>query len=816
MAAHFRIAIIIAGSLLTASDYLPRSWYATYRVAVQWFNHAEFEHSRAEAESGCRKWCQKSTSSACIRFRLLLAESLIELARSKDALPLLDVAVAAPEDEARRLADLAMAQFRTGNDGVAWQNIEKADRIAPPEASEVRGKIDLIRGMSQLKSGQTTDAERSLTQALGAVSGSQSLIECYALSDLGFLDLQRSRFDEAQYWFGRAEGLARQNRMQRALELALLNLGATLMNLGDYERAIRDLNQAETLAEALRDRFYQIDVLVLLGETWYRSGDLAKAAECYEKARAIGNPEVDKEWLSNVLDDLSMLALRRGDPVSAAHLNIESVALSKKLGMRDLILSHRIQSAAVAAAAGNSSEAEGIYRESLAAGQTLNDPIALFQCHAGLASLYRNTKNLAKAVAEYRAAAEVIDEEHARLQQDESKLSLRSSLVDFYRDYVDFLIDQNDPAGAFRVAESSRARVLAEKLHREGENDPAADLKSLEQEARDSGTILLSYWVAPRRSLLWVFDSAGLHSILLPSEEEITAQVRRYNDAIQRGDNPAATGNDAGRWLFWNLLAAHYRISKGSRVVIEPDGALHQLNFESLPVEVGGRYWIEDATVSVAPSLALLRRSPYSQPRKLLLFGDPGYDGLEFQRLPNVKTELEAVEKHFPEKQVFVASAATPAAYREVHPDAYSAVHFAAHAVANRESPLDSAIVLSGPPENRKLYAREILQQPLTAELVTLSACQTAGSRTYYGEGLTGFSWAFLSAGAHNVVAGLWDVDDRATAILMRNFYDGLSSGQPPVDALRSAKLGLAGLGGINRKPRYWAAFEIFTKALYR
>jgi CHAT domain-containing protein len=290
--------------------------------------------------------------------------------------------------------------------------------------------------------------------------------------------------------------------------------------------------------------------------------------------------------------------------------------------------------------------------------------------------------------------------------------------------------------------------------------------------------------------------------------------VRRYNEAIQGVDGAGA--NDAGRWLFTNLLAAHYRPPQKSNVVIEPDGALHQLNFEALPADNGGHYWIEDATISIAPSLALLRRSTYVPGGRLLVFGDPGYDGTEFQRLSNVTAELAAVENHFVHPAVYVASNATPAAYRASHPESYSTLHFASHAVANRESPLDSAIVLAGPADNRKLYAREILQQHLTAELVTLSACQTAGSRTYYGEGLTGFSWAFLSAGARNVVAGLWDVDDRATTSLMKNFYDQLAAGLSPASALRRAKLELMASGGPYRKPRYWAAFETFTKALYQ
>jgi CHAT domain-containing protein len=313
---------------------------------------------------------------------------------------------------------------------------------------------------------------------------------------------------------------------------------------------------------------------------------------------------------------------------------------------------------------------------------------------------------------------------------------------------------------------------------------------------------------------LWVFDRAGLHCFQLPAEAEIAAQVRRYNDAIQRGDDTAPSGNESGSWLFTNLLSAHYRIPKDSNVVIEADGVLHQLNFETLPT-AEGRYWIDDATLSAAPSLALLQHVEHTTGGRLLAFGDPGYDGTGFQRLSNVRAEMQAVENHFPERSVYVSTAATPEAYRAAHPELFSTLHFASHAVANRESPLDSAIVLAGPPDKRKLYAREILQHRLTAELVTLSACQTAGSRTYSGEGLTGFSWAFLSAGARNVVAGLWDVDDRATATLMKDFYDELASGLAPVNALRRAKLKMIASPGAYRKPRYWAAFETFTRALY-
>ena len=782
------------------------------------YDHADFENARAVAESGYRLWRGRPQSRAYWRFRLALAESLFELDRLNEEIPLLETSAPSSEDEARRWSDLAMLHLRKQENSLASECLVKARAAVPPTARGLLGKIYMIGGMLQSRRDQMPDAEDSFRRALLAVEGSRSLTECYTLNDLGFLNLGRFRYDEALYWFGRAGELARKNGMRRPLELALANLGAAALNLGDLHLAIKNLDDAMALAEKLDDRVYQTPSLVLLGETWYQLGDLTKADECYRKALLLGNPERDGQWLANALDDLSQIALKKGDPASAEDLNLQGIALAQQLESPQSLLTHKIQSAAIAAGRHEYSKAEDAYARALKASRSAGDPVATFRCHAGLASLYRETGKASKAEREYRAGTAVTDEERAKLRQDESKFSFLSSLIEFYRNYVDFLFDRGDAAGAFRVAESCRARVLEEKLHRDGKNDPAADLESLKREARASGAILLSYWLAPRRSLLWVIDSAGLHSFALPKEEEIASQVGRYNDAIQGRENPIETGNEAGRWLFANLLGEHYRVPKDSHVVIEPDGDLHQLNFESLPAADGRHYWIEDATVSIAPAMGLLRRSEYLPARRLLVFGDPGFDGTEFQRLSNVKAELEAVENHFSksERDVYVSSRATPAAYRASHPENYSTLHFATHAVPNGESPLDSAIVLAGKPDSRKLYAREILQYPLTADLVTLSACQTAGSRTYHGEGLTGFSWAFLSAGARNVVAGLWDVNDRATAILMKNFYHELSSGLSPASALRQAKLDLMAPEGAYRKPKYWAAFETFTSALYR
>ena len=241
-------------------------------------------------------------------------------------------------------------------------------------------------------------------------------------------------------------------------------------------------------------------------------------------------------------------------------------------------------------------------------------------------------------------------------------------------------------------------------------------------------------------------------------------------------------------------------------MVIVPDRSLHAINFETLPVPGAKRhYFIEDVELQTAPSLSLLSVAP-AAPRRaptLLLMGDPAPRAPEFPALKYASAEIDSVSKYFPADGVtaYKAERASPAAYRTATPERFSYVHFTAHAAANLQSPLDSAVILSGTDDAYKLYARDVAQVPLRAELVTVSACRSAGERSYSGEGLIGFSWAFLRAGASRVIAGLWDVDDRSTVQLMDDLYAKIAAGDTAAHALREAKLALIAKGGNYAKP---------------
>jgi CHAT domain-containing protein len=194
--------------------------------------------------------------------------------------------------------------------------------------------------------------------------------------------------------------------------------------------------------------------------------------------------------------------------------------------------------------------------------------------------------------------------------------------------------------------------------------------------------------------------------------------------------------------------------------------------------------------------------------------GDTVTAGTGMAPLPDAALEITEVSKRFAGQRIvsYIGAAATPGAYRSAHPERFSNIHFATHAEANARRPLDSAIILSPQQNVWKLFARDVAEIPLNANLVTLSACRGAGSRTLSGEGLVGFAWAFFQAGARHVVTSLWDVNDRSTADLMNTFYGELAAGKSYARALRAAKL--AALHGTYRKPYFWGPFQLYSREL--
>jgi hypothetical protein len=471
-----------------------------------------------------------------------------------------------------------------------------------------------------------------------------------------------------------------------------------------------------------------------------------------------------------------------------------------------------MNAADIAAGRGDRPRARALYEGALKAAEGV--AAVEWTAYSGLAQIAVLDRQPALAARHFEAALRTVERTRSDLLKVDYKLSFLTQLIEFYRNYVDALVAHGEPERALEIAESSRGRVLAERQRVEAPaRVGAAALRDL---ARGSGRVLLSYWLAPRRSFLWIVNASGIRQVELPPEPEIAAAVRDYRSMIANAlADPLATGETPGDRLY-RMLVAPARLPSGASVIIVPDGALYAVNFETLPVDGPRRhYFVEDADVQVAPSLSMLhaRAARTAAGPRLLLIGNPTARAPEFPALRFAPAEMSAIRGHFHPEQVteYAEQEATPAIYREAALDRYSIVHFTAHATANVESPLESAVVLSGPDTGYKLYARDVADRPLDADLVTVSACRSAGERTFSGEGLVGFAWAFLRAGARRVVAGLWDVDDRSTARLMDGLYGNLLAGAAPSRALREAKLALIREGGALARPYYWGPFQLFT-----
>jgi CHAT domain-containing protein/Tfp pilus assembly protein PilF len=617
----------------------------------------------------------------------------------------------------------------------------------------------------------------------------------------------RSRFDEALPRFVQAHSIWKQMGVQHQLAGAANNIAICYGYLGDFERA---LDYRQEALRVVRPSARQAEVLGETGNLYIFQRQPREAIPFYRQAHEVakryGAISEAARWAGNLTIALGEV----GDWDGAEKANQEALSLNPEPRSKIWL---ELDKAAIAVSRKRYDEARTTYERALATSG--KNPPVLLHSHAGLANLFLALGDPANANRSFESAIDVINTNRSDLNRNEHKITYLARLMRIYQEYVDALMTQNRPAKAMEIADSSRARILAERLTLPSELPRQAGEHAFREIARRSGSVWLSYWLAPRHSYLWVVTPTKICHFVLPPADQLTKWVEQYREFIEKSlGDPMRTRSEAGDRLFQALLApALPLLPRGSRVVIIPDGPLHLLNFETLPVYGDQpRYFVEDAVVSIAPSFAAFLPYKVRSASSALVIGDPESATPEYPRLAHAAAEVSTVAKRFADSAIktITAKEAHPKAYLAAKPEEFSVIHIAAHAEVNRQSPLDSAVILSPAADGYKLYARDVMNIPLQAELVTISACRSSGARAYAGEGLVGFAWAFLQAGAHSVIAGLWDVADRSTALLMDKMYEEIAAGKAPAEALREAKLFV--LRTAHPKPYYWGPFQLYSR----
>jgi CHAT domain-containing protein len=548
-------------------------------------------------------------------------------------------------------------------------------------------------------------------------------------------------------------------------------------------------------------------------------GDDGNAEALLKQALPSARGQDDKRTLVQSLSQLAWIAIRTRRIDEAEKYVQEASELEKKGVDSRLAIDSILLRGLVASGRRSYAEAERLFEV------VIHHPQAVryqqWKAQAELADVYSAEGLAPKAEKEYRLSLSTIEEARASIQSPDLRLYFLFNTIEFYNHYVEYLISAHRAEEALQLTELSRARTLAEGLGVVSTtfSFPLPNFHPQEIAQRRKA-VLLVYWLAPQQSYLWVITPAKTGFFTIAKQAEIERLVNDYRGAMQDGRDLLAGGGAEGQKLYTMLVApAEKLIPKNARVIVLADAKLHRLNFETLVVPgATPHYWIEDVTVSTASSLTLLagRAAPPAKTEKrLLLVGDTVSPNQDFPTLTQAPEEMKDIEQYFPaaQRQVLEGKQATPNAYLQSKPEQFAYVHFVTHGTSNLSHPLESAVILSPEGDSYKLYAREIVQHHLNAKLVTISACNGAGTRSYSGEGLVGLSWAFVRAGAHNVISALWEVSDVSTPRLMDALYAGLSQGKDPATALRDAKLAMlhGNSNTVFRKPFYWAPFQLYA-----
>ncbi|HZR56538.1 MAG TPA: CHAT domain-containing protein [Terriglobales bacterium] len=810
---------------LTTCDH-PSTPQVAFDHARQTFIRGNLVQSQEEADRGYQRF-QISSPEWAWKFRILEAESMMWRGMSKQVLVLLDSTMLPLTESDAIVPSLTLqgvAHAHLHEFSEAERKLDAAEQLCKGSSNPDCGGVIRARGVLAWEHGKFTPAQQYFEKALTfARNNGDRFLEATALLNLGAAFLQEEHFDEAIDSSDSARQLATLLQANEIEQSALGNLGWAYYSIGNSETALGLFVDAEKRAMVLGDVIDQVRWSTTVGYIYLDKQNFSAAERSYQQGLDLAKQINSKGDVFNALTSLALTSEQTGKLEEANQYADQAFAMAREDSNRHDELYPLLVKARVYAEQHDSTNSEHLFRK---VEQDPANTVSLkWEAEHELARLYESENHADSAEQEYRASLTTFETARSSLQHEESELPFLTNASRIYDDYIHFLVAEGKTDRALQVADYSRARTLAEGLGflQKGTTFSPAALNAQDVARRAGGTILF-YSLGEKQSYLWAITSRKTSLFSLPPASEIDAIVQRYRKALLGPQDVLETANADGAALYRMLVEPAKSMLKNGKILIIPDGSLNGLNFETLLIaQPKLHYWIEDATISNANSLRLLSlsKTPSNKENgKLLLIGDPISPNSEYGELPKAALEMENIEKHFAstDRTTYARSQATTAAYLTSKPEQFSYIHFVAHGTASRLSPLDSAVVLSQSPgyslaqtDSYKLYARDIIRHPLHADLVTISTCLSAGTRSYTGEGLVGLSWAFLRAGAHNVVGALWEVNDTSTPPLMDQFYAELKKGRSPDAALRAAKLSLLNSAGSFRKPFYWAPFQLYS-----
>jgi CHAT domain-containing protein len=650
---------------------------------------------------------------------------------------------------------MARAHRALGHPAEAWQEAERAAEITSGTPFKgLMAQCFIIRTELQIDRGEKAGAEETLQKALAHARAVRSgPIEINVLLSLGSLYLDGGRFADALRMAQDAEAIWRRFEFAGPERYDALMLAARAEQaLGHEEQAIARFSEAIDAIESVRG--------------------------------AVAGSERQQ-----------MLFF---EPYHAAYIEMVNLLLARG----------RVEEALIYAERGKGR----VLLDTIGQQQKDADALMTPEERSRRVALLEKLSSANRRIVILKAAANADPQavSDARSTQRESQQDL---------DCFDSDLDAREPR--LRVARGEAATIQPSML---GELVLQPDFAILE------------YVVHDRWTTLFVIERRGGKTVITPhridmTREALDARVQAYVDELAER---RVGFRESARGLYRVLLAPAASQIAGKRILcIVPDGSLWHVPFESLagPDE---KFLIEKSACFYVPSISvyreiMLHRRADGAPaeHRLAAFGNPAIESArqrvasvhraaDLGPLPEAEAEVKTIARIWgPETAVYVGrDAREDVAKREM--TASRIVHFAAHGMFDDANPMFSQIVLApgtGSSDDGVLQAWELMRLRLSANLVVLSACETARGRVGAGEGLIGLSWALFAGGCPSTVATRWKIASGSAARLMVAFHGRLvraNAGSPfmKAAALRAAQLSML-RDPATAHPFHWAGFVL-------
>ncbi|MGI9416406.1 MAG: CHAT domain-containing protein [Geminicoccaceae bacterium] len=677
-------------------------------------------------------------------------------------------------------------------------------------------KVDSAEIGRLLASGRYLDALEPLEQALTeARSTGNADVEATSLHDLGLAYLGSGKLDLAADHLNQAATLAETTGLPRLQASALDNLGTLhAARPGEDEQAAAAYRRAIDLAESEGDPPLAFNALTNMARLDLDRGRQLEARALLERASThLAAAAGDERNIEDVLL-FGRLSARAGDIEAGYGALSDSRARAREAGQPRLEALATGYLANLYASSKRDDEAVVLYDEATFLAQTAEAPELVYRWQWQVGRLLAKAGDVDRAIDRYRSSVAALDRLRPTLIEARTPASRSIDLRTPYVELADLMLKraagsaskdakQRDLEEARDTIERYRSTELTDYFQDECVTDLLASVQPIDR--LEPNTAVLYPIMMSDRLVILLSLAGGMQQRSLPmGAEALTRRILEFRQLLEKRTTnqflrPAQQLYD----LLLRPLEPALAAAGVDTLVIVPDEALRTVPLAAL--HDGEQFVVDRYALATVPSLRLL------EPKPLAGFGlQPLLTGLSepvqgFPALPYVENELATIgeliggqvlrNQSFVADQVQQSLSATP----------HSVVHIASHAQFTGDAKESFILTYDGRMDMDSLerFIKQSRFRDKPVELLTLSACETAAGDDRAALGLAGLA---VKSGARSAVASLWQVNDRASSLLIADFYERLrdEAGISKARALQQAQIETkADLR--YRHPAYWA-----------